>query len=773
MRNLHLTMMVVLLGASIFPVSAASGKIGFVASDGTKFVLDDEIEGGKDSVESAVVDRLRRKKGTFSVVDSFKYTASWSGCSASGRAYSGGVQGCLFNWVEGVTAAEVCRRIAIAEKARPPIAAPNMRIRRWRMESRTEMFPTDDYICVTEFDSNAGPVRWEHVVKMSTPTAPSAPDVYSDVNKGECDADPQESISAMCGNPIHVGTGNKFQAELDYAHSKSPFIKYVRYYNSLGTSIALPLYVAPNWSDNFHAFLIPDAGESDAGLQAYRPDGRLVVFRPIGGGRFAAATNPFERLENLGPGEISPKWRYTNAQNIIEDYDAQGQLISISGLNGERVELSYNEFGQILNIQDKKRPGLGLRFEYGFTAGMNLLRRVWLISPGQSDEAIATYEYDPNTNNYPGGRLFAVTYADGKQRQYRYEDPDFKDALTSLVDEDGNVLATWKYNDDGLAYESSHAGNVGKITVAYGVDDLHATVTSASGAELDFELADVAGNVKVKRRTRSCAGVDCTGEIQLERDSRGNVVKAVDALSSVTTYVYDPVRHLETSRTEAAGTPEARSISTMWHPNWRLPDTIDEPGRVTKYVYDGQGNLKSKAVTANGEVRQQSWTYLPNGFMETATDERGKVTRYTYDELGNVKTITNPAGQVTQFPSYDAHGNVLEMVDADGRRTLFAYDQRQRLITRTESGEKTQFEYYSTGLLKRIVFPDQSHIGYRYNFAHQLIGVEHSSGSRIDYVPDSNGNIEQEDRYDADGVLAAGLQVAQQARMLPAHPRAQ
>ena len=60
-----------------------------------------------------------------------------------------------------------------------------------------------------------------------------------------------------------------------------------------------------------------------------------------------------------------------------------------------------------------------------------------------------------------------------------------------------------------------------------------------------------------------------------------------DNQGHLTTYAYN-ARGLEISRTEAAGTPQARSISTEWHPSFFLPLVVTEPGRVTRYQYDEQ-----------------------------------------------------------------------------------------------------------------------------------------------------------------------------------------
>ncbi|KAB0560199.1 RHS repeat protein, partial [Pseudomonas aeruginosa] len=56
-------------------------------------------------------------------------------------------------------------------------------------------------------------------------------------------------------------------------------------------------------------------------------------------------------------------------------------------------------------------------------------------------------------------------------------------------------------------------------------------------------------------------------------------------------------RGLETSRTEAAGTAQARTITTDWHPTLFLPVQVSEPGRITRYQYDAEGRKTGETVT--------------------------------------------------------------------------------------------------------------------------------------------------------------------------------
>ena len=56
--------------------------------------------------------------------------------------------------------------------------------------------------------------------------------------------DPDKSFCEQCpkvGNPVNIGTGNKYQVEEDYAGSGSTPLRFIRYYNNqLWTGIAVP-----------------------------------------------------------------------------------------------------------------------------------------------------------------------------------------------------------------------------------------------------------------------------------------------------------------------------------------------------------------------------------------------------------------------------------------------------------------------------------------------------------------------------------------------------
>ena len=60
-------------------------------------------------------------------------------------------------------------------------------------------------------------------------------------------------------------------------------------------------------------------------------------------------------------------------------------------------------------------------------------------------------------------------------------------------------------------------------------------------------------------------------------------------------------------------------------------------------------------------------------------------------------------GHVTTYSTYNAHGQPLTITDPNGVVTTLAYDGRQRLTSRTVGTEQTTFDYWPTGLVKKVV----------------------------------------------------------------------
>jgi YD repeat-containing protein len=255
-------------------------------------------------------------------------------------------------------------------------------------------------------------------------------------------------------------------------------------------------------------------------------------------------------------------------------------------------------------------------------------------------------------------------------------------------------------------------------------------------------------------------------------DANGNVIAKSDFNLVTTLYTYDLARNLEVSRTEANSALEQRTITTEWHPVYRVPVKITEPvgggSRVTTQTYDTRGNLIQRSVVAplnDGSsattTRTWSWTYDAVGQALTATDPNGHLTTYAYYSLtdpdvarrGNLATSTNPLGHVTTFSAYDGYGRATSIVDPNGLATTLAYSLRGWLLSRKVGTETVSYMYDATGQITRVTNPDGSFLGYAYDAAHRVREITDGLGNRISYTLDSMGNRVVEDVYDPRGTL--------------------
>jgi len=375
-----------------------------------------------------------------------------------------------------------------------------------------------------------------------------------------------------------------------------------------------------------------------------------------------------------------------------------------------------------------------------------------------------------------------VTFPDTKVRSYVYNESAYTsninrpNALTGIVDESSVRFAIYKYDELGYANSTEHAGGVDKVTISYGSPwGNPQVVTDALGTTRDYSFNTILGVPKITDVSQWCTGISC-GRVskKVTYDVNGNTASRKDFNDRLTNYSYDLTRNLETSRTEAVGTPKARTITTAWHTSFRIPTSITEPNRTTTFTHDTAGNVLTRTVTDTSVTPNVSrtWTYTYNSFGKVLTEDGPRTdatdaTTYTYYacatgyQCGQLHTIMNALGHVTTFNAYDAHGQPTQITDANGLVTSLAYDSRLRLTDRCtgatlpscSGGELTHLDYWPTGLLKKVTNPDLSFIEYTYDPAHRLTEIKDGALNKIVYTLDNAGNRTAENAYDPSNAL--------------------
>jgi YD repeat-containing protein len=542
-------------------------------------------------------------------------------------------------------------------------------------------------------------------------------------------------------NPICGGTGNKYQREIDYLGAGVFPLRFERHYNSAWPEERA---LGARWRSHYDRELATTATQA----AITRPEGQAFLFNLVGG-VWTPEIDVTERLERLTDvGGVLIGWRYTTNTDETERYDAQGRLVAITNRQGFTQTLAYDAQGRLATVTDP--AGRTLRFTYDETQRLRTM----------TDPAGGVYSY-----RYDGkGNLASVGYPDATPadrnddptRGYHYEDPRFPHHLTGLTDENGERFATWAYDATGRGVLSEHAGGAGRVIFTYHPDG-STTVTDALGRARTYSFDTLHSVPKLT----SLNGGPCTNcglqARDITYDARGFVASRTDFNGHTTLYSHD-ARGLERSRTEALGTPEARTITTEWHPSFRLPITITEPGKESTFTYDAAGRLLVRIETdpTTGATRATTHTYNDLGLLETVDGPRtdvGDVTRFTYDARGDLVSITDALGHLTQITARDAHGRPLAIRDPNGTVTALTYDPRGRLLSRTVDGQPTSFDYDAAGNLLRAMLPNGAFLQHTYDAAHRSIAMEDNLGNRIDYTLDPLGNRIREDVKDPGGTL--------------------
>ena len=564
---------------------------------------------------------------------------------------------------------------------------------------------------------------------LGTPTA--------DTNGPTCGAPPepgQSTAGQSCADPVNLTTGNNYRLERDYTGAGAFPLVLTRAYNSLGTSSGS---FGASWTHNFGARV---QVVSPTVAQAIRGEGKVLTFR-LSAGIWQGDSDVNARLAALtDAGGSLTGWRLTNGLDGAETYGADGRLLTIATRAGLTQSLTYGTSALLVSVSDPF--GRKLSFTY------DAQNRVATATDPAGGKF--TYGYDANNN------LTSVAYPNGGTRSYVYESTAFPHAMTGLIDEKGVRFATWSYSAQGLAVSAELAGGVQRHAFSYDFFNGVSTDTDALGHTRTFAYLTAAFTQRTLHETKPLP----TGSATDNRlyDNNGNIVQYIDFRSVTTNYVFDPARNLETSRTEAVGFPQQRTITTSWHPTFRLPVQIVEPNRKTTFGFDAQGNLITRTVSGtNASDRTWLFQYNANGQVTQIDGPRTDatdVTQFTYDAKGNLISVTDALGHVTKITAFDAHGRPLTIVDPVGLTTKLAYDARGRLLSRQRGTETTKYAYDPAGQLTKLTFPDGSFVTYGYDPAHRLTGLQDNLGNRIAYTLDAVGNRLRDDVFDSAATLA-------------------
>ncbi len=601
----------------------------------------------------------------------------------------------------------------------------------------------------------------------------------------------EDKCEKMIGDPVDASNGESLQVMNDVKPFGFGGIEFQRFYIDAtnNSQIQTPSFTrfSGAWSHSYSRSLVVQADSAFV----LRPQGRRYMFKKTNGAWAPygnSVANGYSLIDLMPSG-----YALRTPEDSIEYYNASGYLERVVNRYGLSLNISYDKQGKILSVNSITKS---LTFVYKAGSASELDSIV--VNSGH----LLKYQYKSSSGN--GVNLISVTYPDGLVQQYLYEDSHFPGYMTGVIDENNSRYVTWTHDTRGRVVANELASGANRVTLSY--DSSSSTsVSDGIGTTRNYTFQIVRGakrNVGISQP----GGAGCSASSNaVTFDANGNVSSRTDFNGVVTTYSYDLSRNLETSRVEASGKPEARTISTAWHSYWRLPVKVSEPKKLTTWTYNGDGGVycapttatvpsinggtqpigvlcsKTEQATADangssglsatvsGTPRTWTWTYGQYGQVLSANGPRTDVSDITattyYDaadpdmgKRGNIATITNALGHVTQINTYDLNGNPLTIVDPNGVITTLTYDQRQRLTSRSVGNEQTSYQYDGVGQLLKVTLPDGSFTSYTYDEAHRLIAIADALGNQIRYTLDVMGNRVKEEVKDPSGQLARSRQ---------------
>ena len=136
-----------------------------------------------------------------------------------------------------------------------------------------------------------------------------------------------------------------------------------------------------------------------------------------------------------------------------------------------------------------------------------------------------------------------------------------------------------------------------------------------------------------------------------------------------------------------------------------------------------------------------AFAYDAAGNNISMSQSADKVYTYAYDKLHNLVSETDPLGGTTTY-TYDAVGNLLKLTTADGVVNSYTYDKVYNIVSETDgNGNTTYCEYDALNRLTLKTDTLGNTTEYRYDAIGNLTKYKDENGHITEYIYDSMSNM--------------------------------
>ena len=475
------------------------------------------------------------------------------------------------------------------------------------------------------------------------------------------------------------------------------------------------------------------------------PDGRTLTISDY---------DDYGRPQTIQTGEASPLTLQYNSQGqptqvsqgpntLHYEYSASGQLIGLTGPDGERVDIQYDDADRATRIIQANGPQLRLRYD-----SESRITQQSLSNANGDILSTVNLLYDAE------GRLRQQRREQNNQETIRNYQYDHNDRLASLSNQHSDQL-NFHYNPLGqLLGINNGQGNRPQQTdhtnQTDSTDQTNNTLSSALGYDHKgqaISLTDPNGNTTEQLKDdfgRIVAIISPdSGTTRYHYDEAGNRIRKTDAKGQSDTYTYDAANRLIRSQTQDGNT------QYTYHPTngqlIQVAQQTEQGPSQERFEYDKEGRLTQHhrdltLVSNTTKTFTTEYEYNLKGKLSHKQLPDGQTLRYHYyqdgQHQGQLRAITKATffGQDVIIGEIDPNhwdgdlgytfGNGLKAKanyqngrlanQQDGKlKLVYQYDEAGNIIQIDQNGTLHQYRYDQLG---RLTYASSKAQVYRYQY---------------------------------------------------------
>ncbi|MFI9773019.1 RHS repeat-associated core domain-containing protein [Streptomyces sp. NPDC052415] len=489
---------------------------------------------------------------------------------------------------------------------------------------------------------------------------------------------------------VNVSNGNLMLAGTDFdIAGVGQKLQLTRTYNSLEAPWGK---VSQRWWQGYERYLETGDGE----VVVFDATGAAVRFKQTSTGTYTTPAGYSKDLKKNTDGTYTLTDRKSGSKDT---FNTHGTLTKVTDKNngvitvdqhdeaGERkgFKLTETRSGRWIDLVKTYPNQWQAKDHTGRTAVFDLDGAGNLAKVTDTNGKPTTYAYDSSR------RLTKVTTPEGTITLFTYDSHNRVTSMQRATDVVSGVHTgpTWRY-----AYTAATPSDAGTTTVTDPDGDATQYLHNADGEVT--KVTDPLGHARHSSYTNHL--------LQTAIDAMGTGADGTGG--NTTTYGWDARNNAVSQKLPMGATASVTAYQTIAGTD--LPnDFTSADGRKDSFTYDTNGNTMS--VTTSGTAgATRSYTYNKTtptcggfeGQRCTAKDGNGKVTSFTYDTKGNLAKVTPPAPLGETTNTYDALGRVETVTDGRGIKTVYGYDNRDRVLKVSSTNSTVTYSYDGDGNVK-------------------------------------------------------------------------